>query len=168
MLSGQRLLAALAIAAALLGLTLAATHRPTSDPPNAVLARGKYLVVIAGCNDCHTTGWRESDGKLPTSAWLTGSNVGYRGAWGTSYPPNLRLEFQVVSEDRWLTAVATRGGRPPMIWHDLRGFTQQDLHAVYTFIRSLGPAGSPSPRDVSPEVDPRTPYVDLRHQEPPT
>lgn len=42
--------------------------------------RGKYLVLIGGCNDCHTPGFIESDGKGPAeSEWLTGSPVGFRG-----------------------------------------------------------------------------------------
>jgi len=51
---------------------------------------------------------------------MTGSSVGFRSASGTSYPTNVRLEFQTMPESQWLQAVHTRAGHPPMIWQDLR------------------------------------------------
>ena len=132
----------------------------------AVLAHGRYLVTITGCNDCHTAGWRESDGNVPTRDWLTGSRVGFRGAWGTSYPTNLRIEFQIIAEDEWENAVGTRGVHSMMNWGDLRALTPADRHAIYAFVRSLGPAGAPSLPDVKPWVEPRTPYIDLRERLP--
>ena len=36
------------------------------------LDRGRYLVKIAGCNDCHTPGYAEIAGKVPEDQWLTG------------------------------------------------------------------------------------------------
>lgn len=53
--------------------------------------RGRYLITIAGCNDCHTAGYPESGGKVPEFQWLKGSPIGYQGPWGTTYPANLRL-----------------------------------------------------------------------------
>ena len=58
------------------------------------LDRGRYLVKIAGCNDCHTTGYAEAGGKIPEKQWLTGDQLGFRGPWGTTYPINLRLYMQ--------------------------------------------------------------------------
>ncbi|MBV8642669.1 MAG: cytochrome C [Candidatus Eremiobacteraeota bacterium] len=132
----------------------------------SVFARGRYLVVIGACNDCHTPGWRESDGSLPPSRWLTGSRIGFRGDWGTSYPVNLRLEFQALGEDQWVLAVRTRGGHPPMIWHDLRALTVADRHAIFAFIHSLGPAGVPAPTAIPPWREPSTPYVETRPRNP--
>jgi len=47
---------------------------------------GRYLVVISGCNDCHTDGYLMTEGKVPEENWLTGSPVGWHGPWGTTYP----------------------------------------------------------------------------------
>ena len=127
----------------------------------ALMQRGKYLVAYGACNDCHTPRWRESDGKTPTSDWMTGSNVGFRGPWGTVYPANVRLRFQQVSEAQWLSMVGTRGGHPPMTWHDLRSLNKGDLRAIYAFIKALGPAGVPAPIGVPPEREPTTPYFDV-------
>ena len=130
--------------------------------PAAVLARGRALVVYGSCNDCHTSGWRESDGATPEKQWMTGSNIGFRGYWGTSYPANVRLEFQSLPESGWLNAVHTRAGHPPMVWPDLRGLPDADLRAIYQFIRSLGPSGTLSPAAVEPWREPSTRYVDMR------
>jgi len=58
------------------------------------LDRGRYLVKIAGCNDCHTAGYAETAGKVPEKQWLTGDQLGWRGPWGTTYAANLRLYMQ--------------------------------------------------------------------------
>jgi hypothetical protein len=124
-----------------------------------LIERGRYLVAFGACNDCHTPGWRESDGTVPVGKWMTGSNIGMRGPWGTSYPVNVRLWFSQTSEDQWLFSVRTRGGKPPMHWHDLRFLTQTDQRAIFRFIRSLGPTGKPVPDSLPPWREPTTPYV---------
>lgn len=74
--------------------------------------RGKYVIVITGCNDCHTPGYAESGGKVPVERWLTGDRLGYRGPWGTTYPNNLRLYFQELSEDEWVDRAKGLRTRP--------------------------------------------------------
>lgn len=133
---------------------------------NSQIARGRYLVAYGGCNDCHTPGWRESAGTLPVSRWMTGGAVGYRGPWGTVYPPNVRLLFSQMGENAWLFSTQTRGGRPPMIWHDIKFLTLDDRRAIYAFVRSLGRAGTPAPDDVPPNREPKTPYYWVLPQTP--
>lgn len=130
----------------------------SSKTPDASIQRGKYLVAF-GCNDCHTPGWRETDGKVPVRAWMTGSKIGYRGPWGTYYAANVRLEFAEMTEADWLFMVRTRGGHWPMVWHDLRVLSVGDQRAIYRFVKSLGPRGSRTPADVPPWKEPSTPYV---------
>lgn len=145
--------AILAVAAAWFART------PAAAAPDGSIERGRYLVAYGACNDCHTPGWRESGGTIAVSKWMTGSAVGQRGPWGTSYPANVRLWFQQIREDDWLFSVRTRAGHPPMHWHDLRFLTASDQRAIYRFIRSLGPAGKPAPAALGPHQEPRTPYV---------
>ncbi|HMF27667.1 MAG TPA: hypothetical protein VKE42_02785 [Candidatus Cybelea sp.] len=102
---------------------------------------------------------RESDGTIPTSRWMTGTTLGYRGPRGTSYPANVRLEFAHISEDDWLFMVRTRGGHWPMIWHNLRFLSVTDRRAIYRFVKHLGPAGSQAPADLPPDTEPKTPYI---------
>ena len=61
--------------------------------PSDAAARGRYLIAIAGCNDCHTPGFAMNGGTTPEQAWLTGDPLGWQGPWGTTYAPNLRRTF---------------------------------------------------------------------------
>lgn len=121
--------------------------------------RGRYLVIIAGCNDCHTAGYADAAGKIPEKDWLAGDRMGWRGPWGTTYASNLRLAMQKLTEEQWLTTARTIEFRPPMPWYVLREMTDQDLRAMYRFIRSLGPAGEKMPDFVPPDREPPQPYI---------
>jgi len=127
-------------------------------------AAGQYLTVVGGCNDCHTVGWAESNGRTVPSQQLTGNPVGYRGPWGTTYAANLRTVAQRATEDRWVQILKTADGgrgRPPMPWMNTMQMNEQDLRALYRYIHSLGAAGSPTPRAVAPGVAPTTPYINF-------
>ncbi|RCX31183.1 c-type cytochrome [Thioalbus denitrificans] len=126
----------------------------------AAVERGRYVVSTSGCNDCHTRGYPESGGKVPLEEWLRGNPVGFSGPWGTTYPANLRLVAQSLDEAQWLQA-ARREMRPPMPWFSLRDMSDEDLRAVYAFIRSLGEPGEAAPEYVPPGVAVNTPYIDF-------
>ncbi|HEX5275507.1 MAG TPA: hypothetical protein VFW34_09560 [Candidatus Rubrimentiphilum sp.] len=140
-------------------LALGLLTQPIAASVDPLVERGKYLVAFGSCNDCHTPGWRESDGTVPVSNWMTGSKLGYRGPWGTSYPANVRREFSHISESDWLFMVRTRAGHWPMVWHDLRYLKTGDQRAIYRFIRSLGPRGVAAPADLPPSREPKTKYI---------
>jgi mono/diheme cytochrome c family protein len=144
------------------GGTAAATSNECEEARPAalnVIERGRYLVRISGCNDCHTPGWPESGGTLPERKWLTGSSVGWNGPWGTSYAINLREFVSTISEKAWIERARQVEGRPPMPWFALRAMNEDDLRGIYRFIRHLGPAGSPAPASIPPGAKPKTPYV---------
>jgi mono/diheme cytochrome c family protein len=134
----------------------AADGRKTADP---VRERGRYVVTIAGCNDCHTQGYAMSGGNVDESKWLTGDSLGWRGPWGTTYPVNLRLYMQNISEKEWVAKAKTLETRPPMPWFNVRRMSDADLRAIHRYIRSLGPAGEPAPAFVPPNQEPRPPYA---------
>ena len=121
--------------------------------------RGRYLVKIAGCNNCHTVGYAETGGNVSEKKWLTGSPLGWHGPWGTTYAANLRLVMQTLSEEEWLALARTRQLRPPMPWFALRDMSKQDLQAIYRFIRYLGPAGEAAPAYISPGEEASGPVV---------
>ena len=123
------------------------------------VARGRYVVMIAGCNDCHTAGFAQSGGTTPESEWLTGDTVGWRGPWGTTYPTNLRLLVQNFSEAGWIAWARTARTAPPMPYWALNAMSADDLRAMYQFIRSLGPKGEPAPADLPPGQTPTTPHI---------
>ena len=147
------------LAAAYSSIAMAFASTKPSDAQ--MIARGKYLVTFGACNDCHTPGWRESFGNVPTSSWMIGTSIGFRGPWGTVYPANVRQRFFEITEDQWLNMVNTREGHPPMTWHDIRALTADDRRAIYRFIRSLGKGGGPSLSSVPPQQEPKTPYFTL-------
>ena len=134
----------------------------STSPQDPAIARGRYLVAFGACNDCHTPGWRESDGNVAVSHWMIGSSLGFRGPWGTVYPANVRERFFQIGEDEWLRMIQTRAGHPPMTWEDLRALSIADRRAIYRFVRSLGKGGPPSLKTVPPEQEPTTPYVTIQ------
>jgi mono/diheme cytochrome c family protein len=120
---------------------------------------GKYLSMIAGCNDCHTPGYLLSEGKTPEKLWLTGDRFGWRGPWGTTYPVNLRIFVASLTENEWVSVAKKLKARPPMPWFDVNEMKEEDLRALYQYIRSLGPGGVPAPAYVPPGKEPDTPYA---------
>ena len=148
----MKLLLALAAAA----LALPALAQKADD---AQIKRGRYLVQIGGCNDCHTAGYAPSGGKVPEAQWLLGDALGWNGPWGTTYATNLRLYLQDLTEEQWLKKAKALNARPPMPWFNVRAMTSADLRAIYRYIRSLKPVGTPAPAFLPPEKSPPQPYV---------
>ena len=132
------------------------SKKPSSKTPSR--AAGRYLIQIAGCNDCHTRGWIMSEGNIPEPDWLTGDNVGWWGPWGTTYALNLRLFFQDFTEDAWIRMARSLKARPPMPWYAIRKLKDSDLRAIYRFIRGLGPKGEEAPSYLPPDQEPKAPY----------
>jgi len=128
---------------------------------NGQIEAGRYLVVIGGCNDCHTNGYLMNEGKVPEEDWLSGSPVGWQGPWGITYPPNLRLRVQEMTEDEWVELLKTRKALPPMPWMNVNKMSESDARAIYAYIKSLGPKGEKMPIAVAPGVVPQTPYLSL-------
>ena len=111
----------------------------------ASIDRGRYLVKIGQCNNCHTGGYSASGGTLPERQWLTGNPRAWNEPIGTVYATNLRLMVQSMPEDTWVIVTKNTRSRPPMPWWSLRDMTEDDLRAIYRYIRHLGPAGKPAP-----------------------
>jgi mono/diheme cytochrome c family protein len=161
----KNVLRTLLLAVFALPVAVAAAQGDTPQQKSSLLKadpqiqRGKYLVKIAGCNDCHTAGYAAAGGKIPESEWLMGDKLGWRGPWGTTYAPNLRLYMRDMSEGKWVQRAKTVETRPPMPWFVLHDMTEQDLRAIYKYVTALGPAGEPAPIYVPPGKEPHTPYV---------
>ncbi len=107
-------IAPLAAASLVLAATFAAAETPESAADAVTVARGKYLVTIAGCNDCHTPLVTGPDGpgpdmshmlsghpeslemppapKLPEGPWGTvaaSTFTAWSGPWGVSFTANI-------------------------------------------------------------------------------
>lgn len=125
------------------------------------IVAGKYLVTIAGCNDCHTEGYLMYGGQVPEEDWLAGSSVGWQGPWGTTYPANLRLRAQEWDEETWVMTLKNRKDLPPMPWMNMNKMSEEDMRSIFRYIKSLGPKGEHVPLAVAPNVAPQTPYLSL-------
>jgi mono/diheme cytochrome c family protein len=128
-------------------------------PEDAQVKRGRYLIQVGGCNDCHTPAYPEKGGKVPEAQWLTGDALGWHGPWGTTYATNLRLYMQDMTEDEWVKKAKALKARPPMPWFNVTAMTTSDLRAIYRYIRHLGPAGKLAPAYLPPDKTPPEPVV---------
>jgi mono/diheme cytochrome c family protein len=130
----------------------------------AQLARGKYLVQIGGCNDCHTPGY--FFGKPDMTRYLGGSDVGFQGPGGTVVGRNLTPDTE-TGIGSWTTtqiATAIRSGvrpdgrvlAPVMPWAAFSKLTVDDVTAIALYLKSLPPVKhlvpGPFPPDENPPV----------------
>ena len=102
---------------------------------DAEVERGKYLVTISGCNDCHTPGY--FFGKPDMSHFLGGSDVGFEIPWsrGLLVGPNITPEKAKPGIGSWsaeeVVAAIQTGLRPDgrtlapiMPWHAFAHLTE--------------------------------------------
>ncbi len=123
--------------------------------------RGRYVIEIMGCNDCHTPDYMGSSAFLPEDEWLVGGTLGFHGSWGTAYPANLRLMLNDISEEEWLVLARQMRQDSPMSWSSILKVTEQDLRAVHRFVRYLGPKGVHAPARLPAGVTPTTDYFNF-------
>ena len=131
-----------ALLAAVAALTAAAPMTPAGAADPAAIARGKYLVTIAGCNDCHTPGYFL--GKPDMARFLGGSDVGFEmPGLGVFHGPNLTPDKATGLGD-WtdaeIVAAIQKGQRPDgrmlapiMPWHAFANLTKQDVDAIVAY-----------------------------------
>jgi len=135
-----------------------------ADP---AVERGKYLVNIAGCNDCHTPGYFM--GKPDMARFLGGSEVGFEiPGLGVFHGPNLTpdketglggwTDAQVLAALQKGTTPTGRMLAPIMPWHAFANLTPQDAQAIVAFLRSLPPVKNKVPGPFGPTETP-TGYV---------
>ena len=133
----------LMLLAVLLGLGAVPAHAAA----DALIARGKYLVTIGGCSDCHTPG--SFFGKPDLKRFLGGSDVGFAMPRGVFVGPNLTPDKATGigswSREDIVTAITT-GRRPDgrvlagiMPWRSFTHLTPRDALAIATFLKSLRP-----------------------------
>ena len=151
----------------------ASASMPSANGPAVAAASmeqaGEYLTIVGSCNDCHTQGWAETEGRIPPADRFAGFSVGFRGSWGTSYGKNLRTIVQRQSEDHWVEVLKTSDGgdgKPPMPWWNTKQMSDRDLRAMYRYIKSLGPKANGVPRSLPPGKEPTGQYIWVTPQVP--
>ena len=111
------------------------------------LARGRYLLSIAHCLECHTP-----EGPSAVHDFAKASGKGgrtFKGPWGESRSPNITSHPQSGlgqwSDDeikRAITQGVARDGhkmKPPMAYAGYATMSAQDLDALVAFVRTLPP-----------------------------
>jgi mono/diheme cytochrome c family protein len=136
-----------------LGATLTAfvcLASPASAADDQV-ARGRYLVTIAGCSDCHTPG--ALMGSPDMKRYLGGSDVGFAipGA-GVFVGENLTpdndtglgkwTDAQVIAAFRTGKTPDGRELSPVMPYPALSHLSDADAQAIVAFLRSLAPVAN--------------------------
>jgi hypothetical protein len=122
------------------------------------LAYGKYLVTIAGCRECHTP--HDAHGQLlPGRDFAGGWAMAIRAGDGRVLrvvPPNLTPHptayFGSATKEAWIGRVRSFAGmdgeNAPMVapgrnthmaWAAYAGMTDQDLGAIYDYLKTLLP-----------------------------
>lgn len=145
----------------------ASTPKAKADANAKQIARGKYLVTIQGCSDCHTPGTLY--GAPDFSRQLSGSEVGWGGPWGVSYAANLTPDKETGmgtwSAKQIVTAIRT-GVRPdgtvlqpPMPWQNLNLLTDEDAYAIAAYLQSIPPVSHKVPEKVAPGQQAQTPVI---------
>jgi len=129
------------------------------------IARGKYLVTIASCTDCHTPG--SFFGKPDMSKFLGGSDVGFAiPQLGVFVGPNLTPD-KATGLGNWTTAqivtALTTGltpqGRklaPTMPYEAYAHLTKSDALAIVAYLKSLPPVSHQVPGPFGPKDTPTT------------
>jgi mono/diheme cytochrome c family protein len=153
---------------------------------DAQVARGKYLVTMMGCNDCHTP-WAMTErgpepdmkrmlsghpqdfvvdkapdlGKGPWTGAIAATNTAWAGPWGVSFTANLTPDPE-TGLGKWTVETfiaAIRTGKhegqgrpilPPMPWPMYKNATDEDLRAIFAFLRSIPPIKNRVPTPIEP------------------
>ncbi|HEX7006590.1 MAG TPA: cytochrome c [Alphaproteobacteria bacterium] len=135
---------ALCLAAVLAGTASGSAAAASAEQ----VARGKYLVTLGGCGDCHTPGYFL--GKPDMARYLGGSDVGFAiPGLGVFVGPNLTPDKE-TGLGAWTTEqivqALTKGERPDgrklapiMPWRDFAHMTRADALAVAAYLKSLPP-----------------------------
>jgi mono/diheme cytochrome c family protein len=157
--------------------------------------RGKYLVTIGGCHDCHTPKlqgpggmpepdmtrmlaghpedapyptWTPADMQERNAIALTNPMLtAWAGPWGVSFGINLTPDTETGiaewTEQAFIQAIRTgehqgqpnaREILPPMPWQALKEMTDEDLKAIWAYLRSIPPVKNQVPFPVPPSASP--------------
>jgi hypothetical protein len=151
------------------------------------VAWGEHIVIIAGCNDCHTPKKMTAMGPvLDSSLWLSGHPAAmprieinrkeieskglavtmtlteWVGPWGISFAANLTPDetgignwreeqfFYAIREGKYKGLPESRPLLPPMPWEMYRHMTDDELKAVFAYLKSIKPISNVVPLAVVP------------------
>jgi hypothetical protein len=172
--------------AAAIALSLASC-KPV-NPPSSQIERGAYLVMVGGCNDCHTPKVMTDKGPVPdTTRLLSGHHGGsmmppipagligptawgavtnndltaWAGPWGVSFSYNLTPDnatglgawdentfIQTLRSGKFMSM--SRDILPPMPWQEIGQMKDEDLKAIFAYLKSIPAINNPIPTPLPP------------------
>lgn len=160
----------------------------TKGPTMSPVERGKYFVMVGGCNDCHSPKVFAPAGPMPDTTRLlsghpttsplpeipkgtigptqwgaltTNDLTAWAGPWGVSFAYNLTPDIKTGlggwTEDLFIQTLrkgkfmgSSRDILPPMPWQPIGQMTDDDLKAMFAYLKSLPPIENPIPPPMPP------------------
>jgi hypothetical protein len=153
-----------------------------------LIKKGEYLVMVAGCNDCHTPKNMTPEGPAPDMTRLLSGHpqdailpeldpvligpgkwvhmsedlTAFAGAWGMTFSANLTPDEQtgigLWKEENFIQALRTgkhmgmgRAIQPPMPWFNLTHAKDDDLKAMFAYLKSIKPVKNLVPGPIPPD-----------------
>ena len=112
------------------------------EPGKSPLERGRYLTTVAACADCHTPMMRGN--RIETLAFAGGFVFEQNGKKVASVNITPDPTGMVYDENAFVTFLRTgqlgnRTLHAVMPWTVYRGMTDEDLKAVYAYLRTVKP-----------------------------
>jgi len=163
-----------------------ANTEPAKPTAEEMIERGKYMVEIGGCNDCHSPKVFGPQGPVPDPERLlsghpadepapkadpsvskdliimSGGLTSYIGPWGTSFSANLTSDETGIGNwtlEQFTNALrhglykGLEGSRPllpPMPWQGIGQMTDEDMEAVFMYLKSTKPVSNIPPNPIPP------------------
>lgn len=146
---------------------------------------GEHLVLITGCNDCHTPKKMGANGPEPDMSLMlsghpanmpappldakeaaqkglaaTQTLTGWVGPWGISYAANITADstgigawteaqfMKAVKEGKYKGLDNTRPLLPPMPWQNFAFFSDDEIKAMFAYLKSTPPVHNVVPEAV--------------------
>ena len=154
-------------AAAVVAAMLSVSSPASAQQANAAVERGRYLVTITGCHDCHSPKiegmkpdlTRALSGRPATTQLPTGTTTevhasldltAWMGPWGYSIAANLTPDAATGLGTRYTEAsfiTTMRTGKkpngtpvmPPMPSDVYQNMTDEDLKAIFAYLKTIKP-----------------------------
>jgi hypothetical protein len=166
-----------------------AKETPKAGPtPEEIVKKGKYLVNMMGCNDCHSPKKMGPNGpeiipelmlsgypadrpvvKFDHKLLKEGFSMFYpdltaaAGPWGVSFAGNLTPDQtgignwtaeqfkKALTQGKFKGLDGSRMLLPPMPWFNYTELTDDDLNAIFNYLKSIPPVKNVVPQPVTPD-----------------
>lgn len=114
----------------------------------------------------HQAGQQLPQPPAPNGPWIlaaTGSFTAWAGPWGVSYTQNITPDAETgigsYTEEQFVMTIreGKKQGRgrallPPMPWPAIRNFSDEDLKAIYAYLRTVKPIKNKVPDPIFAEM----------------